>query len=65
MVDKLKLLELEAKLLKGQAMLAEFKASNYDRARQGYAMAYDNSDEIQSICDDILNEIMEISSNVR
>lgn len=57
MNDKLKFLELEAKLLKGQAMLAEFKASNYDRAKHGYSMAYDNSDEIQDICDDILKEI--------
>ena len=46
---------LEAKLLKAQAMMAEFNASNYQRARQGYAPAYDNSDEIQAICDDIIN----------
>lgn len=64
MTDKIKILELEAKLLKGQAMLAEFKASNYDRAKQGYSMAYDNSDEIQEICDDILKEI-EVLNNDR
>lgn len=62
MTSKLKLIELEARLLKGQAMLAEFKACNYGRARQGYAMAYDNSDEIQTICDDIIDEINEIRS---
>lgn len=49
------ILLLQAKLLKGQAMLAEFHACNYQRARQGYAPAYDNSDEIQEICDDIIN----------
>lgn len=64
MTDKIKILELEAKLLKGQAMLAEFKTSNYDRARQGYSMAYDNSDEIQEICNDILKEI-EVLNNDR
>lgn len=64
MTDKMKILELEAKLLKGQAMLAEFKACNYDRAKQGYSMAYDNSDEIQEICDDILKEI-EVLNNDR
>lgn len=30
---------------------------DYDRAIQGYSMAYDNSDKIQEICDDILKEI--------
>ena len=38
-------------------MLAEFNASNYQRARQGLAPAYDNSDEIQEICDDIINTL--------
>lgn len=54
-MTKEEILLLEAKLLKGQAMLAEFNASNYQRARQGLAPAYDNSDEIQEICDDIIN----------
>lgn len=62
MSEKLKILELETKLLKGQSMLAEFKASNYDRAKHGYSMAYDNSDYIQDICDDILNEIRELNN---
>ena len=54
-MKKEEILLLNAKLLKAQAMLAEFNASNYQRARQGYAPAYDNSDDIQAICDDIIN----------
>ena len=33
-MTKEEILLLEAKLLKGQAMLAEFNASNYQRARR-------------------------------